>query len=176
VNLKQIAEDVLTLERVHINSAPVTATTKFVGQNPIITAHPGEMRQILINLIENSLAALPPGGRLHISIRCRPQVPSRQPGFVVRVADSGHEIPRTGLPKLFTPFFTTKGPNGTGLGLWIIRQITEKQGGALRIRSRNGVGTIVSIWRPIVANPGGGQTMLAKSQLHELASSGGAAI
>jgi signal transduction histidine kinase len=176
VNLNQIAEDVLTLERAHINSARVTVTTKFFGQDAIITAHPGEMRQILINLIENSLAALPPGGRLHISIRRSPQLASRQPGFVVRVADSGHGIPRSVIPKLFTPFFTTKGPNGTGLGLWIIRQIIEKQGGALRIRSRDGVGTIVSIWLPTLANPGGGQTMLAKSHLQVLTGSGGAAI
>ena len=176
VNLKQIAEDVLSLERGHINSARVTVTTKFVGQDPVITAHPGEMRQILINLIENSLAALSPGGRLHISVRPSPQLHSRQPGFVVRVADSGHGIPPSVIPKLFTPFFTTKGPNGTGLGLWIIRQIIEKQGGGLRIRSREGVGTIVSIWLPTLANPGGGQTMLAKSQFHVLTGSTGAPI
>jgi K+-sensing histidine kinase KdpD len=57
--------------------------------------------------------------------------------------------------------------------LWIIRQIIEKQGGALRIRSRDGVGTIVSISLPTLANPGGGQTMLAKSQFHVLTGSTG---
>ena len=169
VNLKQIAEDVLILERGHINSAQVTVTSKFVGQDPIITAHPGEMRQILINLIENSLAALSAGGRITISVRPSLHLASRQPGFVVSIADSGHGISPSVIPKLFTPFFTTKGPNGTGLGLWIIRQIIEKQGGTLRIRSREGVGTLVSIWLPTLANPGGGQTMLAKSQLHLLA-------
>lgn len=169
VNLKQITEDVLTLERGHISAAKATVTTSFIGPDPVITAHPGEMRQILINLIENSLAALSPGGRLHISIRPSLKSASRASGFVIRVADSGHGISRAVIPQLFTPFFSTKGPNGTGLGLWIIRQIIEKQGGALRIRSRDGAGTIVSIWLPTLANPGGGQTMLAKSQLNLLA-------
>ncbi len=176
VNLKQITEDVLTLERGHINSARVTVTTKFVGADPVITAHPGEMRQILINLIENSLAALSPGGRLHISVRPAPQLNSRPSGFVLRVADSGHGIPAALLSRLFIPFFTTKGPNGTGLGLWIIRQIIEKQGGALRVRSREKVGTIISIWLPTTANPGGGQTMLAKSQLRVLTGSDSATV
>ena len=173
VNLKQITEDVLSLERGHIAAAKVIVSTRFIGHDPIITAHPGEMRQILINLIENSLAALSPGGRLHISIRPSPQPASRHSGFVIRVTDSGHGISRAVIPQLFTPFFSTKGPNGTGLGLWIIRQIIEKQGGAMRIRSRDGIGTIVSIWLPTLANPGGGQTMLAKSQLHLLARSNG---
>ncbi|MGO8718223.1 MAG: sensor histidine kinase [Acidobacteriaceae bacterium] len=145
VNLKQVTEDVLILERAHIASAKVSVITKFVGHDPIITAHPGEIRQILINLIENSLAALSPDGRLYISVRPSLKLPSQQPGYSLCVADSGRGIPRALTPKLFTPFFTTKGPNGTGLGLWIIRQIVEKQGGDLRIRSREGVGTVASI-------------------------------
>lgn len=171
VNLKQVAQDVLGLERAHIASSRVSVTTKFVGNDPIITAHPGEMRQILINLIENALDALSPGGNMYISVRPSFKLSTRQPGYSLRVADSGHGISREVMPNLFTPFFSTKGSSGTGLGLWIIRQIIEKHGGDLRVRSREGVGTVVSIWLPVLANPGGGQTMQAKSQYHVLAGS-----
>lgn len=171
VNLKQVAEDVLALERAHIASARVSVTSKFVGNDPIITAHPGEIRQILINLIENALDALSPGGKMYVSVRPRFKLSSVQPGYSLRVADSGHGISRAVMPNLFTPFFSTKGSSGTGLGLWIVRQITEKHGGDLRVRSREGVGTVVSIWLPVLANPGGGQTMQAKSQYRVLAGS-----
>ncbi|MHB8389766.1 MAG: sensor histidine kinase [Acidobacteriaceae bacterium] len=171
VNLEQVAEDVLALERAHIASARVSVTSKFVGNDPIITAHPGEIRQILINLIENALDALSPGGKMYVSVRPSFKLSSVQPGYSLRVADSGHGISRAVMPNLFTPFFSTKGSSGTGLGLWIVRQITEKHGGDLRIRSQEGVGTVVSIWLPVLANPGGGQTMQAKSQYRVLAGS-----
>jgi signal transduction histidine kinase len=168
VNLRQAVDAVLSLERARIHAARVSATTKFVGEEPVITAHPGEMRQILINIIENSLAALPSGGRLQVSVRPARRSDSRK-GYSIRVWDSGEGIPPAVMKKLFTPFFSTKGSSGTGLGLWIIKQITEKHGGSLRVRSREHVGTVVSVWLPVEANPGEGQTMQAKSQYHVMA-------
>ncbi len=94
------------------------------------------MRQILINLIENALDALSPGGKMYVSVRPIFKLASRRPGYSLRVADSGHGISRAVMPKLFTPFFSTKGSSGTGLGLLIIRQIIEKHGGDLSVRSR----------------------------------------
>jgi len=84
VSLKQIAEDVLALERAHIASERVSVTTKFVGSDPIITAHPGEMRQILINLIENALDTLSPGGKMYVSVRPIFKLASRRPGYSLR--------------------------------------------------------------------------------------------
>lgn len=167
VNLRDVVEAVLTLERARINTAHIAVSTRFTGAAPIITGHPGEMRQILLNLIENSIAALPSGGRLRVSVR-----PSYgKPGYFLSVADSGQGMSAAVRQKLFTPFFSTKGAQGTGLGLWITHQITEKHGGKLRVRSKEGVGTIISIWLPKYANPGIGQTMQARSQYHVLQSS-----
>ncbi len=168
VNLREVVESVLALERARITAARVLVSTKFVGEEPIITAHPGEMRQILINIVENSLSALAPGGKLHVSIR--PSFRSNmQRGYSVRVADSGSGMSPAVLKKLFTPFFSTKGSSGTGLGLWIIKQITEKHGGQLRVRSRENSGTVISVWLPLQAKPADGQTMQAKSQYHVMA-------
>lgn len=168
VNLREVVEAVLTLEKARIAAARVSVTSKFVGEEPVITAHPGEMRQILINVVENALAAMPQGGRLHISIRPLTRSNSQR-GYTIRVTDSGTGISPAVMERLFTPFFSTKGSSGTGLGLWIIRQITEKHGGRLRVRSRENVGTVVAIWLPAQANLADGQTMQAKSQYHVIA-------
>ncbi len=100
VNLREVVESVLTLERIRIADAQVSVTTAFPGKSPIITAHAGEMRQILINLVENALAALPSGGRLHISVRPTYRLAAAEEGFWLRVADSGQGIPPEILQKL----------------------------------------------------------------------------
>ena len=90
----------------------------------------GEIRQVLSNLIDNALDAMPPGGRL--LLRARKNVH----GIVLTVADTGHGISPRHLPRIFEPFFTTKGNNGTGLGLWVSQDIICRHGGSIRVRSR----------------------------------------
>lgn len=168
VNLREVVEAVVTLERARLAAANVTAKTRLLARQPVIVAHPGEMRQILINLVENSIAALPPGGSLQVSVRPSFRWATGQPGYQIAVADNGAGILAENQRKLFTPFFSTKGSSGTGLGLWIVRQIVQKHGGKLRIRSKPGRGTVVALWLPEDGNPVGGQTQHARSQYHVL--------
>ena len=168
VNLREVVEGVLTLERARLAAASVDISTRMLARDPVIVAHPGEMRQILINLVENSIAALPNGGRLQITVRPAFKMALGQSGYRLSVADNGGGISPENLKKLFTPFFSTKGSSGTGLGLWIVRQIVQKHGGTLRVRSRQHEGTIVSLWLPRDGNPASGQTQQARSQYHVL--------
>ncbi len=168
VNLSEVVEGVLTLERARLEAAKVTVTTRLLARQPVIVGHPGEMRQILINLVENSIAALPGGGTLQVSVRPSFRLATGQSGYQLAVADSGAGISAENLRKIFTPFFSTKGASGTGLGLWIVRQIVQKHGGSLRIRSKPGRGTIVVLWLPQDGNPAAGQTLHARSQYHVL--------
>lgn len=94
-----------------------------------IEAHPGEMLQVLSNLIGNAVDALPAEGALHI--RGRRSVHDVH----LLVADGGQGIPSSIADKIFDPFVTTKTDKGTGLGLAISKAIVEKHQGRIRSRS-----------------------------------------
>jgi signal transduction histidine kinase len=112
----------------------------------------GELRQILSNLLANSLDASASGSA--IRIEANSAIDPRDlssPGVRITIADSGVGIPAEHLESIFEPFFTTKKDTGTGLGLWVSRELVEKHGGSLRVRSRTSdpfCGTIFSIFLP----------------------------
>ena len=77
-------------------------------------------------------------------------------GIRVTLADSGHGMNQSTRKRLFEPFFTTKGDSGTGLGLWISREILAKHRAVLRLKTRQEpepTGTIFSIWIPMEMHP-----------------------
>jgi PAS domain S-box-containing protein len=112
----------------------------------------GEIRQVISNLLANSLDASTAGAK--IRVRARSSVDPRDPrhtGIRISIADSGSGISPKHLPTIFEPFFTTKKDTGTGLGLWVSRQLIEKNGGTLRVRSCVGgarSGTTFSVFLP----------------------------
>ena len=115
----------------------------------------GELKQTLSNLIANSIDACREGGRIFISARVSRHFQSGRDGIRVTVADDGTGISPENQHKLFTPFFTTKKEVGTGLGLWITKDLLEKKGGHIRFRSRTGTqtgrksGTAMSLFIPV---------------------------
>jgi PAS domain S-box-containing protein len=112
----------------------------------------GELRQVLSNLLANSLDACTKGSTIRVdaSSAIDPRNPARA-GVRITVADTGFGIPPENIESVFEPFFTTKKDTGTGLGLWVSRELVEKHGGSLRVRSRTvdpGCGTVFSIFLP----------------------------
>jgi PAS domain S-box-containing protein len=95
----------------------------------------GELRQVLANLLANSLDAIGPDGR--IVVRATASVDARDgtPWVRIAVADGGTGMTAETAKYIFDPFFTTKGTVGNGLGLWICKQLVEKHGGSIRVRS-----------------------------------------
>lgn len=117
-----------------------------------ITAIPGELRQVFCNLLANSLEAIGVHGRLTLRISGTILRPSGQPGVRITFADDGCGVAPSARPHLFEPFFTTKGLTGSGLGLWVSRQIIEKHSGAVQVRSATSGprrGTSISILLPL---------------------------
>lgn len=114
---------------------------------------PGELRQVISNLLANSLDAMPKGGIIRLVVRQAKDLKDEtKRGIRITVADNGSGIPRSILQHVFEPFFTTKMDTGTGLGLWVSKELIEKQGGHLRVHSstKGGVsGTVFSIYIPI---------------------------
>ncbi len=112
----------------------------------------GELRQILSNLLANSLDACAKGANVRIETHSAvdPRNPARA-GVRITIADTGTGIAPEHIKSIFEPFFTTKTDTGTGLGLWVSRELVEKHGGSLRVRSSNinpRCGTVFSIFLP----------------------------
>lgn len=107
---------------------------------------PGKIRQALWNLCRNALEAMPQGGELRVF--ARGEAGDHGGGWVeIGVEDTGVGITAEQLPRLFEPFYTTK-PHGTGLGLAIVHRIVEDHGGEIRVKSRPGTGTRITLLLP----------------------------
>jgi two-component system sensor histidine kinase AtoS len=113
-------------------------------QMPEISLDSYQFRIALVNILRNSLEAMPKGGRIVVSTELR------NGRVAVSLTDSGVGIHPDNIDKIFTPFFTTK-DNGTGLGLSLAQQIIEKHGGDISCRSNTGEGTSFIIDLPLDA-------------------------
>ncbi len=117
-----------------------------------MTAFQGELRQVIANLLMNSIDAIADAGKITLRATLCRNFRGTRHSVRITVSDNGPGISDTVLPQLFQPFFTTKGSVGNGLGLWISQQIVEKHGGSIQVRSRtNGPhqGTTFSVVLPV---------------------------
>jgi signal transduction histidine kinase len=104
---------------------------------------PNGLSKSLMNLLTNAVDAFDgAGGRIQITTSCENDV------VCIRVRDNGKGIPRDKLPRIFQPFFTTKGSKGTGLGLSMTKKYIEDMGGTISVESAEGQGTTFTIGLP----------------------------
>lgn len=109
----------------------------------------GEIRQVLVNLIANAVDAMPRGGKLLLRGTRVPHPATSTQGIRISVVDHGTGISPTTRHKLFEPFFTTKGSTGTGLGLWLTKDIIDRHHGLIQVRNHHHpCGAVFSIWIP----------------------------
>jgi signal transduction histidine kinase len=119
--------------------------------NELVECYEGDIRQVLSNLITNAIDAMPTGGRLLVRSREGTDWSTGRKGVVLTVADTGKGIDEETQKRLFEAFFSTKGINGAGLGLWICNEIIQRHEGTISIRSSQTAGhsgTVVSIFLP----------------------------
>ena len=114
-----------------------------------VRVDPQQIKQVLINLIQNAADASGSGGTITLQARAgtRPSSHGTVPAVILEVTDTGKGIPPDVQKRLFDPFFTTK-DTGTGLGLSIAARIVEKHGGALQYQTRVNHGTIFGVVLP----------------------------
>ena len=108
------------------------------------------LRQVLINLVQNAVQAMPEGGDIYVEARTQDRFRIRgaaRPWVQISVRDTGPGIAPGLLANLFVPFVTTK-QQGTGLGLAISQRIVSEAGGRIDVRSREGVGTTFVVLLP----------------------------
>jgi signal transduction histidine kinase len=117
-----------------------------------IMAVAGELRQVFSNLLANSLDAIDEEGTIKLRVSTGAALNNGHRCVRITVADNGRGIDAGSRPHIFEPFYTTKGSVGTGLGLWVSKQIIEKHGGTIRMASRNDGarrGTAFSVVLPV---------------------------
>jgi PAS domain S-box-containing protein len=116
-----------------------------------IVISPDDFKQVLSNLLANAGDAMPDGGEVTITMASPAETGDRQ--LLIRVEDTGCGIAPENQARIFEPFFTTKGETGTGLGLWVIKQLVEKHGGSVSVQSpaEGNTGARFDIHLPLVS-------------------------
>jgi PAS domain S-box-containing protein len=114
----------------------------------------GEVRQVLLNLIGNALDAMPLGGTLILRSRQDRDWKTGRMGVRATVADTGEGMTPETRAHLFEAFYTTKGAEGTGLGLWVSSEIVKKHGGNIRVRSTRSCGKSGSVFSVFLPSEG----------------------
>ncbi len=132
VSLSAVLEEALALFEAKVAAKGVEIRKDY--RHPVrLHTVAGEVRQVFSNLIANSLDAVSDGGTLTLRVDYHHHSGTR---FArVAIADNGKGIEPAVFPRIFEPLFTTKESFGTGLGLWVSKQLVEKHGGSIRFRS-----------------------------------------
>jgi PAS domain S-box-containing protein len=133
---------------------------------PRVLADPGQLEQVLLNLVVNARDVMPDGGGLVISTRAETvgeEQGSTHPGLApgpyvaIRVRDTGPGIPEHVIGRIFEPFFTTKpAGKGTGLGLSVVYGIVKQTGGSVSVERTSAEGTTFTVLLPAMAADGSG--------------------
>ena len=148
--IRVILDSVAALYERRLRSSEVTLERQYSSKEPVLVFD-GELRQIVANLFANALDAMDAGGRMVLRERQATDWPSGRRGIKLTLADSGHGMSPQTMHCIFDPFFSTKDGTGTGLGLWVARQMAEKRGGKIRARSSQrgpGRGAVFSVFLP----------------------------
>ncbi len=155
VACQDMLNSVLTIYQGRIVNSRVEVEQRNRAKNPV-RCFDGEIRQVLSNLLGNAIdAMLPQGGRLLLRSREQQAGPNGKGGVVITIADTGPGMSAATLARVFEPFFTTKGFSGTGLGLWICKEIIDRHQGTLTLKSsqkKSCSGTVVRMFLPFEAS------------------------
>lgn len=143
VQLRDLIEESLRFLKPELDTAGIKVKLDLRSDLPAMPLDASQMKQAIYNLVRNAAQAMPKGGMLTVS--------GTFTDYEVRLSfeDTGKGISAEQMGKLFQPFSTTRS-TGTGLGLLIVRRIVREHGGEIDIESREGMGTRVSLWLPLV--------------------------
>jgi len=148
-DVESVVTDVVLFTRRFAKQWRVEIETEFAAGVPLVSADADQLKQVLVNLVSNSVQAMEESGGT-ITVR----VWDDDDFVFASVADTGPGIPAQVLSKVFDPFYSTR-DDGTGLGLTIVHRIIDQHGGRIDVESSPGVGTRFTVALP-ASHPGGG--------------------
>ena len=136
--LAELARQTVRLVEAEAAKQTVAVDVRVREPLPDVEVDPDKIKQVLLNLLLNALAAMPGGGKLTVDL-------AAQGSFLdVAVSDTGEGIRAEDLPRIYDPYFTSK-PAGTGLGLAVVQKIMDAHGGRIFVESTRGAGTTVTL-------------------------------
>ncbi len=154
ITAEDLFESVLTVLHGRIVNTRADVLQRFRAREPV-QCFEAEIRQVISNLVGNALDALGSGtGRIFLRSRKGTHWTTGEAGIVLTIADNGTGMSPETQARLFNAFFTTKGITGTGLGLWVSREIVDRHNGALLVRSNQSPkhhGTVFALFLPFTA-------------------------
>lgn len=154
INLQKFITDVISMVEKKAAVNGITLETKFPPHIPMVNVDPGQLQQVLLNLINNAFDAVTEkngnqGGRVEVIVG------ADDTRVMISVKDNGVGISQENLERIFTPFFTTKPVGkGTGLGLSVCFGIVDKMGGSMEVSSQFNHGTTFNVSLPPHQNSG----------------------
>ncbi len=147
-SIVSIVDDTLLLVRKQCQRQRVALVENVAADLPDIVLDADRLKQVLLNLLNNALEAMPDGGELQVVVN------ACDGNIIIKIIDTGIGIAADQLSFIFEPFFTSKG-HGTGLGLAISYNIISDRGGEINIDSKVGSGTVVEVSLPIKLDKNG---------------------
>jgi len=148
-DVHEVIEEILNFADPILKQREVEVGRDLQAAESIILGDREQLKQMLLNLVLNSMQAMPSQGRLELATRNIDRLPGGAPAkaLEIRVQDAGLGIPPEHLTRIFDPFFTTN-RNGTGLGLSVVHQIVERHSGFIHVESEVNVGTCFIVVLP----------------------------
>jgi two-component system NtrC family sensor kinase len=148
VDIRRVLEESVLLSSPALDLRKIKVRTQFLAQSPHIYGDTGYLQQVFLNLINNSIDAMPRGGTLQFRLIL--PGPSDTRNLAIEVRDTGEGIAPENLDHIFDPMFTTKRMGtGAGLGLAICNQIIRQHGGSIEVESELNRGTRFTIVLPL---------------------------
>jgi PAS domain S-box-containing protein len=141
-NLHRTLDDVFALFHVRLTQNSISLERNYMDNVPLLSLDAEKLKQAFINIVQNSIEAMPGGGTLKVETRMK------QRRVVLTIEDTGDGIPEEDLNRVFEVFYSRK-EKGTGLGLPISLHIIEMHGGTIEIQSKRGTGTMCTITMPV---------------------------
>ena len=145
--IEKVIDRTMALVRPKLDGAGITVSFDIPKEIPSVVGDERQLGQLLLNLILNSINAMPNGGTIKISAEEHSDKESGRRYLRIKFSDTGSGISEVIINKIFNPFFTTRA-DGTGLGLSIVARIVESHGGYIKVRSAPGAGTTFFIDLP----------------------------
>jgi two-component system, NtrC family, sensor kinase len=145
-DLNTLLINVIDAAQPTLSANHVSLKTMLAENLPLIEADPDQLQQVFLNLINNSLDAMPAGGAIMISTMID------QGSIVIELKDTGQGIAPEQIDMIFDPLFTTKQGHGAGLGLTVVHQLIAEHGGTVEVESAPGRGTGFRIKLPAPAD------------------------
>ncbi len=141
IKIKEIVQHSIALISADAQKSGINIAVAPAADLPSLEADSDKIKQVLLNIFLNALAAMKAGGKLSVNL-------SADTGHIdIIITDTGIGIERMDLPRIYDPYFTSK-PAGTGLGLAVVQKIMEAHGGIIKVESALGKGTTVILRFP----------------------------